>query len=243
MTFSAKSLRTHRFSCIVLSALFVAAIGMTTAAGAADDLTGVLSKLDSASVKFKSAQADITSENTQTQPILDTDTQTGTVLFERQNGQLQMALHLKTDNGKPVEKDVVYAAGLLKFYEPMQKQMSVFKADKNQSQADTILTVGFGGSGKDLQKNWDVSYAGSENVDGKATAKLALIPKDASVKNNFPKVFLWVDLDNGLAVKQQFFDNSGNYRVATYHNVKLNAPVPAKSFDLKTAPGTQIINR
>jgi outer membrane lipoprotein-sorting protein len=50
-------------------------------------------------------------------------------------------------------------------------------------------------------------------------------------------------LDTGLAVKQQFYDNSGNYRVATYHNVKLNAPVPAKSFDIKTAPGTQIINR
>jgi outer membrane lipoprotein-sorting protein len=56
-------------------------------------------------------------------------------------------------------------------------------------------------------------------------------------------VLLWVDMDTGLAARQQFFDASGNYRVATYHNVKLNAPVPAKSFEIKTAPGTQIVNR
>jgi len=230
-------------AALALGTIGLGTIAFAPSALAADELTVVLSKLDASSTKFKSAQADITSENTQTAPILDTDTQTGTVLFERQNGQLQMALHLKTDNGQPAEKDVVYADGLLKFYEPLQKQVTVFKAGKNQVQADTILTVGFGGSGKDLQKNWDVTYAGAEKVDGKTTAKLALVPKDAGMRNNFPKVFLWVDMDTGLALKQQFFDTSGNYRVATYRNVKLNASIPAKAFELKTAPGTQIINR
>ncbi len=243
MTFLARACSRFRAHALIPAATAVVLCSLAMPAFAADDLAGVLNKLDASSAKFKSAQADITSENTQTQPILDTDTQTGSVLFQRENGQLQMALHLKTDNGKPAEKDVVFSGGLLKFYEPMQKQMTVFKAGNNQAQADTILTVGFGGSGKDLQKNWEISYAGAEKVDGKATVKLALIPKDAGVKNNFPKVFLWVDTDTGLAVKQQFFDASGNYRVATYHNVKLNAAVPAKSFDIKTAPGTQIVNR
>jgi outer membrane lipoprotein-sorting protein len=243
MTIAAKASRFYQFfGFFTVAVTFIAALSLTPFALAADDLATVLSKLDAASAKFKSAQADIISENTQTQPIPDTDTQAGTILFEREGGQLQMALHLKTDNGQPAEKDVVYADGLLKFYEPMQKRMTVFKAGNNQNQADTILTVGFGGSGKDLQKSWDVTYSGSEKVDGKTTAKLTLVPKDAGVRNNFPKVALWVDMETGLAVKQQFFDTSGNYRVATYHNVKLNAAVPAKAFEIKMAPGTQIVN-
>jgi len=80
-------------------------------------------------------------------------------------------------------------------------------------------------------------------VDGKTTAKLSLVPKDAGMRNNFPKVALWVDMETGLAVRQQFFDASGNYRIANYRNIKLNAAVPAKSFEVKTAPGTQIVNR
>jgi len=241
MKIVARASRSYGFLGIAL--FLVGALGLAASALAADDLATVLAKLDAASAKFKSAQADIVSENTQTQPILDTDTQTGTILFEREGGQLHMALHLKTDNGHPAEKDVVYAGGLLKFYEPMQKRMTVFKAGDNQNQADTILTIGFGGSGKDLQKSWEVAYAGSEKVDGKTTAKLSLVPKDASMKNNFPKVALWVDMETGLAVRQQFFDASGNYRIANYRNIKLNAAVPAKSFEVKTAPGTQVVNR
>lgn len=244
MTLLAKAFRFHRFLRIASVAVtLIGSLSVVLPALAADDLAAVLSKLDASSAKFKSAQAEITSENTQTQPILDTDTQTGTILFERESGQLQMALHLKTDNGRPAEKDVIYAGGLLKFYEPMQKRMTIFKAGNNQSQADTILTIGFGGSGKDLQKSWEVAYAGVEKVDGKSTVKLDLIPKDKGMRNNFPKVSLWVDMETGIAVRQQFFDASGNYRIASYRNIKLNAPVPAKAFEVKTAPETQIINR
>jgi len=209
---------------------------------AADDLASVLAKLDVASVKFKSAQADIEWDNVQVAPIEDRDKQAGTVLFQRKDGQLSMALHLKTDNGKPIQKDMVYAGGLFKLYEPLIKQMQVFKAGSNRAQADAVMTIGFGGSGKDLQKSWQVSYAGTEQVDGKAAAKLELVPKDENAKNTFPKVLLWVDTENGIALKQQRFDTSGNYAVVSYHNIRVNAPVPSNAFEIKTAAGTQVVN-
>jgi outer membrane lipoprotein-sorting protein len=210
---------------------------------AADDLQKVLAKLDEASTKFKSVQGDLVWENVQTQPIEDRDAQAGTVIFERKSGQLQMALHLKTDQGRPIQKDMVYAGGLFKLYEPKIKQMQVFKAGANKAQFDTFLTLGFGGSGKELVKAWEVSYAGSEAVDGHPTSKLQLIPRDEGVRKNFTKVDLWIDMDNGLALKQQSFDPSGNYRIVSYHNLKLNGSVPSDAFDLKTLQGTQIINR
>jgi outer membrane lipoprotein-sorting protein len=220
----------------------LAMIAACAAFAAADDLDKVITRLDAASKTFKSAQADILWDNVQTQPMPDTDSQAGTVIFERKNGQLRMALHLKTDNGKPVPKDVVYADGVLKLYEPLQKRIVINQAGANRAQYDMFLTVGFGGSGKDLQKNWEVTYVGSEPVDGAAAAKLQLVPRDPSLRSTVTQVLLWIDLDKGVSVKQQSFDPSGNYRMVTYKNLHLNGSVPSNAFEIKTASGTQVVN-
>jgi len=224
-----------------LTAAFLT-LAVLTPAFAADDLGNVLTRLDASAAKFKSAQADITWDNVQVAPIEDKDSQAGTVIFERKNGQVQMALHIKTDNGKPVLKDMVYADGTGKLYEPRLKQMQVFKLGAKKAQLDTFLTLGFGGSGQDLKKNWNVTYAGTESVGGVSAAKLQLVPKDPEVAKSAPKVILWVDLDRGVAVKQQRFDPAGNYVIFSYANLKLNGGVPSNAFEIKTASGTQIVN-
>ena len=217
--------------------------GSLVAFAAGSELDQALRKLDASAARFKSAEADLTVDNVQTQPIEDKDTQTGTVLFQRKDGQLSMAMHLKTDNGKPVPKDAVYADGVFQLYEPLLKQVQVFKAGSNQSSVDTFLALGFGASGKDLEKNWVITYGGPEQVNGTATTKLELVPKDEGVKKNVVKVILWIDLDNGIALKQQSFDATGNYRLASYKMQHLNGSVPAGAFKLKTAPGTAVIPR
>jgi len=229
-----------RYSAAVF-AVFLTLQGLTIAY-AADDLTRVLSRLDAAAVKFKSAEADIVTDIVQVQPLPDDDKQTGTILFERKGTDLQMALHLKTDNGRAVSKELVYASGVGKLYEPQLKQIDVYKAGNNQALADTVLTLGFGGSGKDLQKSWQITYVGTEQVEGKATDKLVLIPKDEGLRNTYPKVILWVDAANGLAVKQQFFDASGNYKLAIYQNVRLNGSVPSGAFEIKAPKDTRVVN-
>jgi outer membrane lipoprotein-sorting protein len=231
--------KTLSFSYLAAALL---ALSMVRPAVAADDLDKVITRLDASAAKFKSAQADITWDNVQVAPIEDKDSQVGTVVFERKNGQVQMALHIKTDNGKPVLKDMVYADGTGKLYEPRLKQMQVFKLGEKKAQLDTFLTLGFGGSGADLKKNWNVTYAGTESVGGVSAAKLQLVPKDPEVLKSAPKVILWVDLDRGVAVKQQRFDPAGNYVIFSYANLKLNGGVPSNAFEIKTASGTQIVN-
>jgi outer membrane lipoprotein-sorting protein len=87
-----------------------------------------------------------------------------------------------------------------------------------------------------------VTYAGTESVGGVNAAKLQLVPKDPEVLKSAPKVILWVDLDRGVAVKQQRFDPAGNYVIFSYANLKLNGGVPSNAFEIKTASGTQIVN-
>lgn len=211
------------------------------AAPAADDLNKVLARLDEESMRFKSASADITWDNVQTVPILDQDQQTGTVIFERKSGQVEVAIHLRAENGKPIHKDLVYTGGKGELYDALLKQVQVFQVGNKRSELETFLTLGFGGSGKDLEKSWNITYVGNDPVNGAAAVKLQLVPRDADMAKTVPKVILWVDMDKGVAVKQQRFDASGNYVVFTYAGVKLNVSVPSAAFELKVPAGTPTV--
>ncbi len=221
----------------------VANLGVSIAQTPSTELDKTLARLDATAQKFKSAEAEVVWDNVQTQPIYDKDTQTGTIYFERRKGEVSTALHLKTLDGKPVPKEMVYDGGEFKLYEPMLKQLTIFKTTGKQSQIESFLALGFGGSGADLKKNWNVRYTGAETIDGMATSRLELLPLNEGAKQNVSKVILWVDMASGIAIRQQSFDPSGNYRMVNYKIVHLNSGVPANAFAVKTASGTRVIQR
>src|SRR5207253_7285184 len=69
-------------------------------------LESVLSTMDDASEKFRSAQADLNSQ--QYQKVVDeTDVQKGKVYFRRKNKELEMNM----DIGQPESRDVIWSAG------------------------------------------------------------------------------------------------------------------------------------
>lgn len=232
--FARQSLAFMLFATILIPVAF--------SATAPDDLTPVLAKLDATSKVFKSAQADILWDTVQTQPTLDKVTQAGTILIARVGGDSKLALHIKTTNGTPTLKDMVYAGGIGKLYQPSIKQMQVFPIGDNKAALDAFLTLGFGGSGQDLEKNWTVTLQGNEPTNGVSAVKLQLIPRDPKIAQTTTKVLLWIDMSQGIAVKQQQFNNDGTYKVITYSNIKLNGKVPSGAFEIKTASGTQVVN-
>ncbi len=235
----------YRFSRVLripVAACLLFLLCATAHAKAADDLNAALRRLDAAALKFKSAEAEIVWDNVQTEPLPDKDTQTGNAVFERKGGQLSVALHIKTENGKPYVKEVAYTGGALSFYEPQQKRMSVYQAGSNRAAFETLLTLGFGASGRDLEKAWGVSFGGIEVLNGVSVARLELIPKDEQVKKNVTKAILWLNLDSAVAVRQRFLSPDGNYREVTYKNLRLNGAVPGDAFQIHTASGTAIQN-
>jgi outer membrane lipoprotein-sorting protein len=212
-----------------------AAIALCNAAALAQnaDLQKVLSQMDAASAKFQSAQADF-SFDLYTAVVQSHDVQTGTIAFRRAGGATQMIMHVKTDEGGPSLKDVLYKNGELDYYQPAVKQETILKAGSNY---ERYFTLGFGGSGKDLAANWNIKDLGSETVDGVQTAKLDLTPKTPS--DQFTHITIWIDPQRGVSLKQEVFQDSGDSRTATYSNIKLN-DVPASAFTLQIAPGTQV---
>jgi outer membrane lipoprotein-sorting protein len=192
------------------------------------DTARVLAQMDAASAKFQSTQADFKWDVLQS-VVNEHDVQSGTVYFERHGDSTSMAAYIK----QPAEKTVFFNGSTLTLLQPDIKQETLFSAGSNRGQYESFLTLGFGGSGKDLQSNWTVSCQGMESIDGSQTAKLDLKPKQQSVANMFSHVALWIDPARSLGLKQIFYEPSGDNRTATYTGVKYNTKIPADIFKPK----------
>ena len=167
---------------------------------AAQDLKTVLAKLDAAAPAFHSTSADFEFDSYQTDPVPDKEVQKGTVYYERRGSDFQMAAHINEENGKPVPKTYKYAKGVFQLYEKLPDQVTTYKIVKRGG----YLLLGFGASGKELSDKWEITYAGTETLDGVKTDKLELIPKDPAVRKNLPKVTVWIDTADGVSRKQVF---------------------------------------
>jgi outer membrane lipoprotein-sorting protein len=201
------------------------------------ELQKVLAEMDTASAKFQSAQADFVWDQ-YTAVVQSHDYQKGTIAFRRVGNATEMVAHIKTENDQPAQKDVLYKGGELDFYQPALKQETILNAGAN---VERYLTLGFGGSGKDLAANWNIAYQGNETIDGVETTKLDLTPKQGG-NNQFTHITVWVDSKRGISLKQIVFQDSGDSRTAVYSNIKMNS-VPASTFTLQVAPGTQKVRK
>jgi outer membrane lipoprotein-sorting protein len=142
---------------------------------------------------------------------------------------------------EPDAKFVLYRDGKLQVYQPKIEQVMVYPTS-NHNEIESYLVLGFGGSGQDLMKSFDVSYLGDETVDGIATAQLQLIPKSAAFRNNISKILLWIDLSRGISVQQKFVQGQGDSRLAKYSEVRVNAKIGNDVFQLKTTKKTQFVS-
>ena len=225
--------------CFVLAAalsLCGAAQDQTSAA-----LDSVLRKMDEAAAHFQSAQADFVWN--QYQRVVDeTDTQTGTVYYRRAGKEAGKEIEMLADIRQPERKIVLYKEGKLQVYQPKIEQVMQYPAGANRGELESYLVLGFGGSGEDLKKSFDVSYEGEETIDGVRTVKLQLIPKSEKIRGNFSKILLWIDLARGISVEQEFMQSQGDYRLAKYSGVKMNTKMGNDVFQLKTTGKTQFVS-
>jgi outer membrane lipoprotein-sorting protein len=192
------------------------------------DTSKVLAEMDTAAAKFQSTQADF-KWDVLTVVVNDHNIQSGTIYFKRRGDSTSMAAYIK----QPAEKTVFFDGSSLIYVQPDIKQETLFSAGSNHGQYESFLTLGFGGSGMDLQNNWTVTCEGMEPVDGTQTAKLDLKPKQQSVANMFSHVMLWIDPTRSLGLKQIFYEQSGDNRTATYTNIKYNEKLSPDVFKPK----------
>ncbi len=203
----------------------------TTAPGGS--LETVLTLLDRTSAQFKDLQTDFVWDQ-YTKVVDEHSLQSGMMYFRRNGQNVEMKADINKADNKPTDKGVLFAGGKVQVCEPNIGRLTEYSAGKNKSDFESFLVLGFGGRGHDLQKSFDVKYAGSENVGGVTTYKLELTPKTKKVHDMFQLITLWIDKDRGVSVQQRFEERSGDYRLAKYTNIKLNEKLGGDAFKLKT---------
>jgi outer membrane lipoprotein-sorting protein len=219
---------------IASSLLFAAVLlGVSSATAFAQPKPGhldeVLRQMDAASTNFKSAEADFRWDLYE-KIVKQTTTQSGTIYFIKDDAKTRMGAKIDS----PTAKFLEYKDGVVRVFDPGPDHLTTVNSKQNQAQIETFLTLGFGGSGKDLAKAWTISDLGEEVVDGVNTAKLDLVPKDASVRNNCTHIIIWVDPTRGVSLKQQFFMPSEDTKTSYFSNIRLNQKIDEKKYEIKT---------
>jgi outer membrane lipoprotein-sorting protein len=139
-------------------------------------------------------------------------------------------------------KYVLFTDSKVRVYETKIDQVTEYNTGKDRSAFESFLVLGFGGSGQDMLKSFDVTYSGTEKLDGVETAKLTLVPKAEKVRNTFDHIWLWIDPARGVSLRQQLFAPGGDYRLATYSDIRLNEKIPDSLFKLKTTNKTKFLS-
>ena len=218
----------------IAASLLVSAAAIVPAAAQAKpgNLDMVLHQLDESAAKFRSAEADLRWDFYE-RVVKETTTQTGSIFVKREEGKTVMGAKFLPPSARFLE----YRDNFLRIFDPGTNHLTIISTKDNQAQAESLLTLGFGGSGTELAKAWTISDLGTETIsDGDkmvSTAKLDLVSKNQSVRNMFTHIIIWIDTTRGIALKQQFFTPSEDQRISTYTHIRYNQKIDTAPFAIK----------
>jgi hypothetical protein len=193
----------------------------------------MLARLDAASARFTNFQANVERDD-YTRLVREHDKSSGITYTVRNKSGSEVGIKII---GKGA-RTVLYNNGVAKDYNAGLNCYNTYSAAKSKGTFDTLLTLAFGTSGKDLAAAWTITDQGVETltVDGKPTQveKLDLVPRDPGLKNNISHILLWTDLDRAISPKLIIYSPSGDTDTATYSNIRLNEKkVDTKPFEIK----------
>lgn len=222
--------------------LLLGTAGCAAAQGAPDakaQLSQVVAQMDRTAASFHTTQANFVWQQ-YTKVIEDiSDTQKGTVYFRRNGNQVEMSANV-SDPSPP--KYVLFTGSKVQVYQPKIDQVTQYDTGKDRAAFESFLVLGFGGSGQDMLKSFEVSYLGNEKVSNIDTAKLNLVPKSEKARNTFNHIWLWIDPSRGVSIRQQLFEPDGDYRMADYSDIRLNQKISDGVFKLNTNSKTKFLS-
>jgi outer membrane lipoprotein-sorting protein len=226
--------RKQAFTALSIAALLLAAVILpckTFGQGHALSLQSVLHQLDENSKGFHSLSADV--ERTKVTVVVnDKSTETGTILVHDE----KMLLELKDPDPRTIlrDKDELYV------YTPGLHRVEEYNLGQHRALVDQYLMLGFGMSGHELTKSYDVTLLGEPTLDGRKTAQLELVPKSSDARQQISRVQIWLDESNWLPVQQQFFETgSGDYFIIKFSRMMRNPAIPDSAFKPHWPKGTE----
>jgi outer membrane lipoprotein-sorting protein len=187
-----------------------------TLAAQPPSLPQVLALLDQTGPAFRDMTATLV--RTDYTPVLkETEVQRGVVRLKRTGPrEIRMLVEFK----EPDPQVIAFERNEAQKYYPKLQLVEIYDLGKYRSLKDQFLLLGFGVTGKELQKNYEVKVAGAEQVAGQQTTRLELIPRSKDAQEVLKKAELWIT-SAGYPAQQRIYTTSVEYTF-TYSDVRLN---------------------
>jgi outer membrane lipoprotein-sorting protein len=206
-----------------------------------DNLRELLARLDRAATAFKAMTAQVTYVN-HIDVLSDDSTEEGAVVMQKvQAGEVQG----RVDFTAPDPKTVTFEKRRFQIYFPKIKTLQVYDLDKHGEQLDKFVMIGFGTAGTELARDYDATVLGTEalKMPGQpdvSAIRLQLIPKSGDARQYVKKLELWIpEQGDPYPLREKISQPSGDYRLVTYTNLKINPGLKSDALQLKLPPGVK----
>jgi len=195
----------------------------------AETLEALLARMDKAAGSFRSLSGGLRKVS-HTAVINDTSQESGTVRIKRISPRETRIL---VEISEPEVKSYVLRDRKVEIYYPKIATVQEWDLGKQKDLMDQFLLLGFGTSGRDLQRGYALKIGGADELEGRKTSRLELIPKSPKVREHLSKAELWISETEGRTVQQKFYQPSGDYMLVVYADVEWNPELPDSALALK----------
>lgn len=188
----------------------------------AEDLPTILARMNADAPGLHTMSANIQMV-TYTAVIDDKTIDNGTIKIKKgKNGAVRAVVDFSGQKDPSQSREIGFFGKTVRIYYPNGHYYQDYDLGKNGDVLSQYLLLGFGTSGDDLVRSYNVTLEGTEEIAGKPTSKLLLVPKDTKVLEHLSKAEIWIPVGAANPVQQQFYEANGNYRKVMYTDIHLN---------------------
>ena len=224
-------MRVSRISIILL--LIVNGWGATPDSSLQD----LLSRMDQAATSFQAMSSKV-KYVTHTAVLDDNSEEGGTVLMKKVRANLVQGL---IDFTTPDRRTVTIEQRKVQIYTPNMKTVQIFDLGKHGEQLDQFILIGFATSGTELARDYAMKVLGVEIALGQKTTRVELIPKSEQARDYLQKLDLWIPERPAqpYPIQEKIYQKSGDFRLVTYSEMKINPPLKPDALKLKLPSGVK----
>jgi outer membrane lipoprotein-sorting protein len=195
-----------------------------------------LSRMDRGAAAFQSLTANV-HYVTHTAVIDDNTEESGSLKMKKIRAN---EVQGRIDFTQPDPRTVTFEQRSVEIYFPKTKILQIYDLGSKGEQLDRFLMLGFGTSGSELARDYDVQVEGTEALSNTQFTKLELRPKAADVRKQVTRIELWVP-EHGAPypVQEKIYEPSGDSRLITYSSMAINPSLTADAMKLKLPPGVK----
>lgn len=140
----------------------------------------------------------------------------------------------------PAARTVLLDGNTVHHFDPVAKVVEQYSLSQHKDRLETFIPMGFSTTGKDLSRDFLVTFIGEETIGDRRTLGLELTPKKDSVRAVVSRIQIWVDESSWLPARQIITQAAtGRILTVNYRGTARNLDLNRDLFDDKWPKGTE----